>query len=92
MARIRWLLHHSQGKAMALAIRIYSSGAPEVMQLEELDLPSPGPGEVLLEQTAIGVNPLDVNQRKGMVPIALPSGLGLEGAGIVAAVGSGCRA
>jgi NADPH2:quinone reductase len=50
---------------MALAIRIYSSGAPEVMQLEELDLPSPGPGEVLLEQTAIGVNPLDVNQRKG---------------------------
>jgi NADPH2:quinone reductase len=65
---------------MALAIRIYSSGAPEVMQLEELDLPSPGPGEVLLEQTAIGVNPLDVNQRKGMVPIALPSGLGLEGA------------
>ena len=74
---------------MAVAIRIYSSGAPEVMQLEELDLPLPGPGEVLLEQTAIGVNPLDVNQRKGMVPIALPSGLGLEGAGIVAAVGSG---
>jgi NADPH2:quinone reductase len=59
------------------------------MQLEELDLPSPGPGEVLLEQTAIGVNPLDVNQRKGLVPIALPSGLGLEGAGSVAAVGSG---
>lgn len=74
---------------MALAIRIYSAGAPEVMQLEALDLPSPGPGEVLLEQTAIGVNPLDVSQRKGLVPIALPSGLGLEGAGIVAAVGAG---
>ncbi|MBS3019365.1 Quinone oxidoreductase 1 [Comamonas sp. PE63] len=74
---------------MALAIRIYSAGAPEVMQLETLDLPSPGPGEVLLEQTAIGVNPLDVSQRKGLVPIALPSGLGLEGAGIVAAVGAG---
>jgi NADPH2:quinone reductase len=77
---------------MALAIRIYSSGAPEVMQLEELDLPSPGPGEVLLEQTAIGVNPLDVNQRKGMVPIALPSGLGLEGAGSWPPWARECRA
>ena len=74
---------------MAHVIRIYSAGAPEVMQLEALDLPPPGPGEVLLEQTAMGVNPLDVNQRKGLVPIALPSGLGLEGAGIVAAVGTG---
>ncbi|NIF83373.1 quinone oxidoreductase [Comamonas sp. Tr-654] len=77
---------------MALAIRIYNAGAPEVMQLEALDLPSPGPGEVLLEQTAIGVNPLDVSQRKGLVPIALPSGLGLEGAGVVAAVGAGVSA
>lgn len=74
---------------MVVAIRIYSSGAPEVMQLEEIALPSPGPGEVLLEQSAIGVNPLDVSQRKGAVAIALPSGLGLEGAGTVAAVGSG---
>lgn len=74
---------------MVVAIRIHSTGAPEVMQLEAMDLPSPGPGEVLLEQTAIGVNPLDVSQRKGAVPIALPSGLGLEGAGTVAAVGSG---
>ena len=74
---------------MAVAIRIHSTGAPDVMQMEEVHLSSPGPGEVLLAQTAIGVNPLDVSQRKGAVAIALPSGLGLEGAATVTAVGAG---
>lgn len=74
---------------MAVAIRIHSTGAPDVMQMEEVHLSSPGPGEVLLAQTAIGVNPLDVSQRKGAVAIALPSGLGLEGAATVSAVGAG---
>ncbi len=74
---------------MAIAIRVHSTGAPEVMQLEDIDLAAPGPGEVCLEQTSIGVNPLDVSQRKGAVPIPLPSGLGLEGAGRVTAVGAG---
>ena len=73
---------------MALAIRIHSTGAPDVMQMQEVPLSSPGPGEVLLAQTAIGVNPLDVSQRKGAVAIALPSGLGLEGAGTVTAIGA----
>ncbi|WP_395025128.1 quinone oxidoreductase family protein [Comamonas odontotermitis] len=74
---------------MAVAIRIHSTGAPEVMQMEEVHLSSPGPGEVLLAQTAIGVNPLDVSQRKGAVAIALPCGLGLEGAATVSAIGAG---
>lgn len=76
---------------MAVAIRIHSTGAPDAMQMEEVHLSSPGPGEVLLAQTAIGVNPLDVSQRKGAVAIALPSGLGLEGAATVTAVGAGVQ-
>lgn len=74
---------------MVSAIRFNQSGNPEVLNLETLSEQSPGPGEVWLEQAAIGVNFLDVTQRKGAVPIALPSGLGLEGAGRVAIVGAG---
>jgi NADPH2:quinone reductase len=74
---------------MAAAIRFSEVGEPEVLQVETLEPQAPGPGEVWLEQEAVGVNFLDVTQRKGAVPLALPSGLGLEGAGRVAAVGSG---
>ena len=74
---------------MVSAIRFNQFGNPEVLKLETLSEQSPGPGEVWLEQAAIGVNFLDVTQRKGVVPIALPSGLGLEGAGRVAVVGAG---
>lgn len=74
---------------MVSAIRFNQSGNPEVLNLETLSEQSPGPGEVWLEHAAIGVNFLDVTQRKGAVPIALPSGLGLEGAGRVAIVGAG---
>ncbi|MFK8330547.1 quinone oxidoreductase family protein [Pseudomonas sp. BJa5] len=74
---------------MVMHIRLQQTGAPHVLQLEQTEPQTPGPGEVWLDQAAIGVNPLDVNQRKGDVPIALPSGLGLEGAGTVAAVGPG---
>jgi len=74
---------------MVSVIRFNQFGNPEVLNLETLSEQSPGPGEVWLEQAAIGVNFLDVTQRKGAVPIALPSGLGLEGAGRVAIVGAG---
>ncbi|MBV4458544.1 quinone oxidoreductase [Pseudomonas sp. COR58] len=74
---------------MVSAIRFDRAGAPDVLTLDTLDELSPGPGEVWLRQEAIGVNYLDVTQRKGAVPVALPSGLGLEGAGRVAAVGEG---
>ena len=73
------------------AIRLEAFGGPEVMQLVDTAPQAPGPGEVWLAQLAIGVNPLDVLQRKGAVPLPLPTGLGLEGAGRVVAVGEGVQ-
>ncbi|WP_338801936.1 quinone oxidoreductase [Pseudomonas sp. RSB 5.4] len=74
---------------MVSAIRFNQFGAPEVLNLEPLSEQLPGPGEVWIEQEAVGVNFLDVTQRKGLVPVALPSGLGLEGAGRVVIIGEG---
>ncbi|MCW0182291.1 MAG: quinone oxidoreductase [Zavarzinia sp.] len=73
----------------ALAIRIHSAGGPEVMVLETVELPPPGPGEVRLRQTAIGVNFIDCYHRSGLYPLPLPSGIGLEAAGVVEDVGPG---
>jgi NADPH2:quinone reductase len=64
------------------------TGGPEVLVLETVEQAEPGPQEAWIEQEAVGVNFLDVTQRKGAVPIPLPGGLGLEGAGRVTAVGS----
>lgn len=72
-------------------VRIDAAGGPEAMRLEVVEPQEPGPGQVWLQQAAIGVNPLDVGQRKGAVPIPFPSGLGLEGAGHVVAVGAGVQ-
>ncbi|WP_095153561.1 quinone oxidoreductase [Pseudomonas sp. Irchel 3E13] len=74
---------------MVAAIRINQTGGPEVLELRTVDGAAPGPGEVWLEQDAIGVNFLDVTQRKGAAPLPLPGGLGLEGAGRVVRVGAG---
>jgi len=74
---------------MTQAIRMSKTGVAEVLELHQVDEVAPGPGEVWLEQEAIGVNFLDVTQRKGAVPVPLPGGLGLEGAGRVARVGAG---
>jgi NADPH2:quinone reductase len=71
------------------AIRIDASGGPEVMQWQDITLPPPGPGEVQLRHTAIGLNFIDTYHRSGLYPIAFPSGLGLEAAGVVEAVGEG---
>lgn len=71
------------------AIRIDASGGPEVMQWQDITLPPPGPGEVRLRHTAIGLNFIDTYHRSGLYPIAFPSGLGLEAAGVVEAVGEG---
>lgn len=72
---------------MGSVIRIEATGAPQVMQVQSVKEAQPGPGEAWIEQRAIGVNYLDVTQRNGAVPVPLPSGLGLEGAGQVTAVG-----
>jgi NADPH:quinone reductase len=68
---------------------IRSQGGPEVMELETIDLAAPGPGEVQIEQAAIGLNYMDIYQRSGAYKMTLPSPLGLEAAGHVTAVGDG---
>lgn len=71
------------------AIRIHENGGPEVMRLEDLPDPSPGPGEALVAVEAAGVNFIDVYNRTGLYKTALPLTLGQEGAGTVLAVGEG---
>ena len=74
---------------MTRAIRIHHTGGPEVLSLEEVSLPEPKPGEARIRQSAVGVNFIDIYQRSGLYPIALPSGLGSEAAGVVEQVGPG---
>ena len=73
-------------------IEIDAAGGPEAMRFVAADLPPPGPGEVTVAQTAIGVNYLDIYMRRGAVPVPLPGPLGLEAAGRVVAVGDGVTA
>lgn len=72
-----------------IAIRFDHSGGPEVLRVCDQKLPAPGPGEVLLRHTAIGLNFIDTYHRSGLYPVGLPSGLGLEAAGVVEAAGPG---
>jgi NADPH2:quinone reductase len=74
---------------MAEAIWLSRTGDADVLELKRIEPSDPGPGEAWVEQEAVGVNYLDVMQRRGAVPIPLPGGLGLEGAGRVTAVGPG---
>ena len=73
----------------ANAIRIHEAGGPEVLRWEEVEVPAPGSGEVTIKNHACGLNFIDTYQRSGLYPVPLPSGLGLEGAGTVEAVGPG---
>ncbi|MFT4517874.1 MAG: NADPH2:quinone reductase [Halioglobus sp.] len=74
---------------MVQAIRISRTGGPEVMDLEEVSVDAPGPGMVTVENRAIGLNYIDTYHRSGLYPLPLPIGIGLEGAGVVQAVGEG---
>lgn len=73
------------------AIRFSEFGGPEVLWLDQTDLPGPGPGEIQLRHGAIGLNFIDIYHRKGVfaAPLPLPSGLGVEGVGTVTALGQG---
>ena len=71
------------------AIRIHKTGGPEVMQLDDVELAAPGPGQAQVRHHAIGVNYLDTYFRSGMYPSALPMIPGSEGSGEVTAVGPG---
>ncbi len=72
---------------MVKAIRIHETGGPEVMRWEDVELPAPGPGQVLVRSTAVGLNYIDTYHRSGLYPMPLPLTLGMEGAGVVEAVG-----
>jgi NADPH2:quinone reductase len=72
---------------MPYAIRIHATGGPEVLRWEEIAAGKPGPGEVLVRNTAVGLNFVDIYNRSGLYPMALPATLGREGAGVVEAVG-----
>ena len=74
---------------MTKAIRINRHGGPEVMELVDVELAAPGPGEAQVRHEAIGLNYIDVYHRTGLYPQSLPAGLGMEGAGVVEAVGDG---
>lgn len=73
----------------AYAIVIERTGGPEVLELREIEVPQPGPGEVLVRHEAVGLNFIDTYHRSGLYPLSFPSGLGNEAAGIVEAVGEG---
>jgi len=73
---------------MPHAIRIHETGGPDVLRWEEVDVPAPQPNEATLRHHAVGLNFVDIYFRSGLYPTPLPSGLGVEGAGVVTAVGS----
>ncbi len=74
---------------MSKAIRVHEVGGAEVMKLEPVEVPPPGPGEVQLRHTAIGVNFIDIYHRSGLYPLPRPFTPGQEGAGVVTALGEG---
>src|SRR3954469_6716516 len=73
---------------MAKAIRFHKQGGPEVLQLDDVQVGDPGPGQVRIRHTAIGVNFVDTYQRSGLYPMQLPAVAGNEAAGVVDAVGA----
>lgn len=76
---------------MSKAIRIEQTGGPEVMQWVDVEVGEPGPGQVRVRHEAVGLNYIDVYFRTGLYKQPLPAGLGMEGAGVVEAVGDGVK-
>lgn len=76
---------------MPHAIRVHQTGGPEVLKWEEIEVGEPGPGQVRLRQEAAGLNFIDVYHRTGLYPQPLPFTPGVEGAGVVVAVGDGVK-
>lgn len=74
---------------MSNMIRFHRTGGPEVLQWENVDLAPPGAGELRVRHEAVGLNFIDTYHRSGLYPVPLPSGIGIEGAGVVEEVGEG---
>src|ERR1700704_6727356 len=72
---------------MPYAIRIHEHGGADKLRWEEVQVGDPGPGQVRVRNTAVGLNYIDTYQRSGLYPMPLPFTLGSEGAGVVEAVG-----
>jgi NADPH:quinone reductase-like Zn-dependent oxidoreductase len=77
---------------MTHAIRFHKTGGPTVLVWEEVQVGKPGPGEVLIRHTAVGLNFVDIYIRSGLYPVPLPSGIGTEAAGRVEEIGPGVTA
>jgi len=84
-------MNHSSNRdqKMSKAIQVNQFGGPEVMEWCEVAVADPGPGEVRIRHTAVGLNFIDTYHRSGLYPLELPAGLGIEAAGVVDAVGPG---
>ena len=76
---------------MTKAIIIKKPGGPEVLELKDIELPSPGPNEIKVKNIAIGLNYIDTYHRSGLYPVDLPSGIGLEGAGKITEIGTNVK-
>ena len=76
---------------MPKSIIIKKNGGPEVLELQDIDIKSPGPDEIKVTNHAIGLNYIDTYHRSGLYPLPLPSGIGLEAAGKVDEVGSNIK-
>ena len=76
---------------MAKAIRFHRQGGPEVLQVDDVPVGEPGPGQIRIRHTAIGVNFVDIYQRSGLYPMQMPATGGNEGVGIVDAVAKGVK-
>ena len=74
---------------MPRAIQIAATGGPEQLQLADVNVGEPGPGDIRIRHHACGLNYIDVYHRTGLYPLQLPHGIGMEGAGVVEAVGPG---
>jgi NADPH2:quinone reductase len=72
-----------------LAIQAVKAGGPEVLEVIDIPLPSPGPGQVLVRHQAVGLNFIDTYHRSGLYPVKMPTVLGLEASGVVEALGEG---
>lgn len=74
---------------MSKAVRIRQTGGPEVLELADVEVGQPGPGEVRIRHHAVGLNFIDVYHRTGLYPLQMPATIGMEAAGVVEAVGEG---
>jgi len=74
---------------MAKAVRLYETGGPEVLRYEDVEVGQPGPGQVRMRHVAVGLNYADTYFRNGTYPVPMPSGIGVEAAGVVQELGEG---